>query len=95
VHGELLLLPPADESGAEACFQKALDVARSRKAKMYELLAAMSLARLWRRQGRAGAAWELLAGIYGWFTEGFDTPDSREAKALLDDLAQAAGPHRA
>ena len=71
---------------AEACFQQALDVARQRQAKSWELRAAMSLSRLWQRQGKHAAARELLAPIYGWFTEGFDTPDLQEAKALLAEL---------
>ena len=72
---------------AEACFQQALDVARSQQAKALELRAAMSLSRLWQRQGKWDAARNLLAPIYGWFTEGFDTPDLQEAKALLTELS--------
>jgi hypothetical protein len=70
---------------AKACFQQALDVARSQQAKALELRAAMSLSRLWQRQGKWDAARSLLAPIYGWFTEGFDTPDLQEAKALLTE----------
>ena len=85
--GELLLAQSVDhQSQAERCFQQALDVARSQEAKSLELRAAMSLARLWQRQGKRTEACELLAPIYGWFTEGFDTVDLREAKALLDEL---------
>jgi predicted ATPase len=76
--------PPAE---AEACFQRALDVARRQEAKSLELRAAMSLARLWHHQGKRDEARGLLAPIYGWFTEGFDTADLQEAKALLETLA--------
>jgi predicted ATPase len=72
---------------AQAWLQQALEVARRQEAKSLELRAAMSLSRLWQRQGRRGEARELLAPIYGWFTEGFDTADLHEAKALLDALA--------
>jgi predicted ATPase len=71
---------------AEAYFDRALAVARQQQAKSYELRAAMSLARLWRSQGKPKQARELLAPVYGWFTEGFDTLDLKEAKALLDEL---------
>jgi predicted ATPase len=74
------------DAEAEACFGQALDIARRQQAKSLELRAAMSLARLWQHQGKRAAAWELLAPIYGWFTEGFDTADLQEAKALLDEL---------
>jgi predicted ATPase len=76
--------PPAE---AEACFQRALDVARHQEAKSLELRAAMSLSRLWQQQGQQAEARALLAPIYGWFTEGFDTADLQEAKGLLDELA--------
>ena len=72
---------------AEACFQQALDIARHQQAKSLELRAAMSLGRLWQRQGKRTEAYELLAPVYGWFTEGFDTADLQEAKALLEALA--------
>jgi predicted ATPase len=82
--GELLLRQAVPETqAAEACFQRALDVARHQQAKWWELRAAMSLARLWQCQGKRADARELLAEIYGWFTEGFDTADLREAQALL------------
>ena len=68
-------------------YRKALSIAEEQEAKLWELRAAMSLAQLWRDQGRPAEARDLLASIYGWFTEGFDTPDLREAKALLDELA--------
>jgi predicted ATPase len=67
--------------------QRALDVARHQQAKALELRAAMSLARLWQQQGKQAEAYELLAPIYGWFIEGFDTADLQEAKALLEELA--------
>ena len=78
---------------AEVYFERALAVARQKQAKSWELRAAMSLARLWRDQGKRDEARELLAPVYGWFTEGFDTLDLKEAKALLDELA--ACEHRA
>jgi class 3 adenylate cyclase/tetratricopeptide (TPR) repeat protein len=87
IAGEIALksLPP-DAAKAEACFEQALAVARQQQAKSWELRAAMSMARLWRDQGKRQQARELLAPIYGWFTEGFDTCDLKEAKALLDEL---------
>jgi predicted ATPase len=72
---------------ADRAFEAALCVARRQRAKSYELRAAMSLARLWGKQGRRTDARELLAPVYGWFTEGFDTADLKQAKALLDQLA--------
>jgi predicted ATPase len=83
----LLRQPGTPQAEAEACFHQALDVARRQEAKSLELRAAMSLARLWQQQGKRTDAYELLAPIYGWFTEGFDTADLQEAKALLDALA--------
>ena len=86
--GEIALLSPnPDAAKAEAYFQRALMVARKQQAKSWELRAAMSMARLWRDQGRQDEARDLLARVYGWFTEGFDTLDLKEAKALLDALA--------
>ena len=86
--GELLRQPAvSDISQAEACFQQALTVARRQQAKSLELRAAMSLARLRQQQGQRTAARELLTPIYEWFTEGFETVDLQEAKALLDQLA--------
>jgi predicted ATPase len=72
---------------ADACFQRALEVARRQEAKSLELRAAVSLSRLWQQQGKRTEAYELLAPVYGWFTEGFDTPDLQEARALLEALA--------
>ncbi len=71
---------------AEACFQQALDIARRQQAKSLELRAGMSLSRLWQQQGKRAEAYEVLTPIYGWFTEGFDTADLQEAKALLEAL---------
>ena len=85
--GELLLLQSADQhAAAEACFHQALAIARRQQAKSWELRAAMSLARLWQQQGKQAEAHELLAPIYGWFMEGFDTPDLKEARVLLAEL---------
>ena len=81
-----LMLPEAEETKAEACFERALTMARGHKAKSWELRTATSLARLWRNQGKRPAARKLLASIYGWFTEGFDTLDLKQAKALLGEL---------
>jgi predicted ATPase len=72
--------------GAKELYCKALSIARDQEAKLWELRAAVSLARLQREQGRRAEACDLLAPVYGWFTEGFDTPDLKEAKALLDEL---------
>jgi predicted ATPase len=94
--GELLLLRAAknhpaqdspDQHDAEACFHHALDVARQQQAKSLELRAAMSLSRLWQHQGKRAQARALLAEVYDWFTEGFDTADLQEAKTLLAELA--------
>jgi predicted ATPase len=88
VAGEIVLQSPEPVSTkAELCFERALVVARAQQAKSWELRASMSLARLWRSQGNMQQARELLAPVYGWFTEGFDTLDLKEAKALLDELA--------
>jgi predicted ATPase len=74
------------ELTAEECFQQAIDITRRQEAKSLELRAAVSLGRLWQQQGKRQEARELLAPVYGWFTEGFDTADLQEAKALLEDL---------
>ena len=88
VAGEIALLSPGpDAAKAEGYFECALAVARAQQAKSWELRAAMSMARLWRDQGKVHQARELLAPVYGWFTEGFDTRDLKEAKVLLDELA--------
>jgi predicted ATPase len=87
--GELLLtLSSEHQAEAETCFRQALEVARRQQAKSWELRAAMSLARLWQGQGKRVEAHELLAPLYGWFTEGFDTADLQEAKALLEELGK-------
>jgi predicted ATPase len=79
--------PHGDAVQAEACFQQALDVSHRQQAKSWELRAAISLSRRWQHQGKRDEARELLAPVYGWFTEGFDTADLQEAKALLDELS--------
>ena len=87
LQGELLLARSAEHyAEAETCFRQALDVARHQQAKSWELRAAMSLSRLWQEQGKRAEALVLLAPIYGWLTEGFDTKDLQEAKALLEAL---------
>ncbi len=88
IAGEIALKSPQlDVAKAEGYFQRALAVASQRQAKSWELRAAMSLARLWRDQGKVQQARELLAPVYEWFTEGFDTRNLKEAKALLEELA--------
>jgi len=72
----------------EAYYERALPIARSQQAKSWELRAAVSMARLWRDQGERDEARDLLAPVYGWFTEGFDTIDLKEVKALLEELAK-------
>ena len=85
--GEIALKSPEpDAVKAEVYFERALAVARAQQAKSWELRASMSLARLWRDQGKVQQARELLAPVFGWFTEGFDTRDLKEAKALLEVL---------
>ena len=83
--GQLLLRQGHDEA-AEELFRKALSIAQKQEAKLWELRAAVSVARLQRDQGRTAEARDLLAPVYGWFTEGFDTPDLKEAKTLLNEL---------
>jgi predicted ATPase len=88
VAGEIALKSPEpDVAKAQQYFDRALVIARQQEAKSWELRAAMSMARLWRDQGKPQQALELLAPVYGWFTEGFDTVDLKEAKALLAALA--------
>jgi predicted ATPase len=85
--GEILLVHSAEHHAeAETCFRQALDVARRQQAKSWELRAATSLSRLWQQQGKRAEAHTLLAEVYDWFTEGFDTADVREARRLLTDL---------
>ena len=87
LRGVLLLRQPGTSPAeAETWLQQALDIARRQEAKSLELRAAMSLSRLWQQQGKRAEARALLAPIYGWFTEGFDTADLLEAKALLEEL---------
>jgi predicted ATPase len=95
--GALLLQQSADNHAeAQTCFHRALDVARAQQAKSLELRIAVSLSRLWQQQGQRAEAYNLLAPIYGWFTEGFDTADLQEAKTLLEALScnQGLQPHR-
>jgi predicted ATPase len=88
LRGVLLLRQPGTSpTEAEACFQHALDVAHRQQAKALELRAAMSLSRLWQQQGKRAEAHALLAPIYNWFTEGFDTADLQEAKVLLEEFS--------
>ena len=82
-----LLLRQGHSEAAEELYRKALSIAREQEAKLWELRTAVSLARLRRDQGRRAEARDLLAPVYNWFTEGFDTPDLKETKALLDELA--------
>jgi predicted ATPase len=87
LNGELLLrLGPSRQSAAESAFRTAIEVARAQQARWWELRATVSLARLLRDTGRRDEGRAMLAEIYGWFTEGFDTPDLKDAKALLDEL---------
>jgi len=83
-HSPALLLP---HSSPEACFQQAITIARQQQAKSLELQAVMSLARLWQQQGKKDEARQMLVEVYNWFTEGFDTKDLQEAKALLEELS--------
>jgi predicted ATPase len=89
LRADILLEAPSDAAEAAALLQQSLEIARSQAAKTFELRAAMSLARMWQRQGKADAARALLAPLCAWFTEGFDTRDLRDAKALLGKLATA------
>jgi predicted ATPase len=92
LQGELLLcLPRPALPQAEACFHQALDVARRQQAKALELRAALSVSRLWQQQSQRTEAYELLVPIYSWFTEGFDTADLQDAKAVLEELGSAHG----
>jgi predicted ATPase len=85
--GEFALLSgEPDTAKAEAHFERALAIARKQQAKSFELRAAMSMARLWRDQGKRAEARDLLAPVYAWFTEGFEMPDLQDAKALLDEI---------
>jgi predicted ATPase len=87
ITGEIALMSPEpDGAKAEIYFERALAVAREQRAKSWELRAAMSMARLWLNQGKRQQAHDLLAPIYGWFTEGLDTLDLKQAKALLEEL---------
>jgi predicted ATPase len=88
IAGEIALMSlETDAAKAEACFERAIAIARAQQAKSWELRAAISMARLWREQGKRDEARQLLTPIYAWFTEGFDTLDLKQPKALLDELA--------
>jgi predicted ATPase len=82
-----LIPTPRAEAAAEECFWKAIEIARQQQTKSLELRAVLSLSRLWQHQGKRAEAYQALAEVYGWFTEGFDTANLREAKALLEELA--------
>src|SRR5262249_35530030 len=89
LRGALLLQQSLDhQAEAETCFQHAISIAQNQSAKSWELRAATSMARLWQQQGKRQEAHDLLASVYGWFTEGFDTADLIDAKALLDELSE-------
>jgi predicted ATPase len=91
IAGEITLMSPKpDAAKAQTYFERAIAIAGAQKAKSWELRSATSMARLWRDQGKLQQARDLLAPIYGWFTEGFDTLDLKEAKALLDELTEPA-----
>jgi predicted ATPase len=88
IAGQIALLPPEPNAAkAQGYFERALQAARQQKAKSWELRAAMSMARLWRDQGKTQQARKLLAPVYGWFTEAFDTRDLKDAKALLVEMS--------
>jgi predicted ATPase len=87
LQGELLQMQGAPADQVEACLERAIAVARRQQAKSWELRATVSLCRLWQRQGKTTEAHGRLAAIYGWFTEGFDSPDLQDAKTLLASLA--------
>jgi predicted ATPase len=87
IKGKILMVQPvADQSEAEFCFNQAIEIARRQQSKSLELRAAKSLARLWRSQDRQKEAFNLLTPVYEWFTEGFNTADLKDARALLDEL---------
>jgi len=88
VQGELLLKQDTTVIEVETCFRQAIEIAQQQQSKSLELRATISLARLWRQYGKIAEAQQMLGEIYGWFTEGFDTPDMKDAKALLDELRQ-------
>ena len=96
LRGELFRSEEVNHSAeAEACFHRAIEIARGQRARALELRAAVSLGRLWRDQGRRDDAHRLLTGVYGWFTEGLDTPDLRTARSLSDELSQVGRVRRA
>jgi predicted ATPase len=93
LRGELLLQQsPDNHTEAESCFNQAITIAQNQEAKSWELRAVTSLARLWQRQNKCQDAYDLLAPVYNWFTEGFDTADLQEAQALLTALGRSSDP---
>ncbi|MDH3603185.1 MAG: hypothetical protein OEU26_26525, partial [Candidatus Tectomicrobia bacterium] len=87
--GQLLLQQSSDnQTKAESCFHQAITIAQNQSAKSWELRAATSLAHLWQRQGKRQEAYDLVASVYGWFTEGFDTADLQDAKTLMNELGE-------
>jgi predicted ATPase len=95
LQGECLLVQSsANHTAAETCFQQAMAIAQHQNAKSFELRAATSLAKLWQQHGKRQEAYDLLAPVYHWFTEGFDTADLKDAKTLLDALASASRGNR-
>ena len=88
LQGELTLQQSQEAEDPEACFHKAIEIAKKQQAKSWELRAATSLARLWQGQGKRAEAHDLLAPVYNWFTEGFETADLKDAKVLLRELAE-------
>ena len=87
IHRSSIIIHRSAEAEAEACFHKAIEIARQQEAKSLELRAVMSLSRLWQSQGKTTEARQILVEIYGWFTEGFDTADLQHAKTLLTELS--------
>ncbi len=86
---------PGVQTEAEECFRKSIEIARQQEARSFELRAVTSLSRLWKQQGKKAEARQMLAEIYGWFSEGFVTEDLKAAKSLLDELSSTAGSPRA
>jgi predicted ATPase len=87
LRGDLMIAGGEDVAAAEACYKRSIALAQRQQAKLFELRSATSLAHLWRDQSKRMDARDLLEPVYNWFTEGFDTPDLKDAKALLDELA--------
>jgi predicted ATPase len=92
--GDFLQAQSAPEPEVERWYQRAISTAQAQRARSLELRATTSLCGLWRRQGRCSDAHQILSGVYGWFTEGLDTPDLKDARALLDDLPRSCADTR-